>query len=271
MKKAVSRAFKRPVSSVPVFVFGKQRSGTTMMMDVFHVRRDTEVFDERAASSAFVDYRIRGFDVVARLVERSKAPFVCFKPLADSHLCREFAMRFPEARLLWLYRDYVRSALSGIKKWPDGRRGIRLVSTGRSGGGWFQEGVSEETAEVLREVYSEDLTELDLGCLVWWARNRLVLELELMSLPSLLIVRYEDLILKPREAFEEVFDFVGMPYDKAAVDGVVRNNNGNRKREGLSPHVERLCDDLLSSLDEHVRCRRRKPQTRASGRRGSPL
>lgn len=271
VRKAVGRAFKRPVPSVPVFVFGKQRSGTTMMMDVFHARRDTEVFDERAASRAFVDYRIRGFDVVARLVERSKAPFVCFKPLADSHQSHEFAIRFPEARLLWIYRDYVDSALSGMKKWPDGRRAIRLVSTGQSGGGWFQEGVSKETTEVLRRVYSADLTELDLACLVWWARNRLILELELMSLPSLLIVRYEDLIRKPREAFEEVFEFIGMSYYEAAVSGVVRNNNGSRKREGLSPSVERLCDDLLSRLDEHVRFRRREPQTLGAGRRGVPL
>lgn len=255
LQKTVTRPFKRARRSVPVFVFGKQRSGTTMMMDVFHARRDTEVFDERAASPAFLDYRIRSFDAVAHLVERSKAPFVCFKPLADSHLSREFARRFPKAKLLWIYRDYVDSAMSGIKKWPGGRRAIRLVCTGQSGGGWFQEGVSEEAAEILRGLYSPELTDLDLACLVWWARNRLVLELELMRLENLLVVRYEDLVGESREqAFEEVFEFVGMPYDGRSVDRVVRKSSGDRKRDGLSTEVRDLCDELLSTLNEHVRC-----------------
>lgn len=251
-RKRVARVFARRSSSVPVFVFGKQRSGTTMMMNVFHARRDTEVFDERAASRAFIDYRIRSFDVLARLVERSKAPFVCFKPLADSHLIHEFVKRFPEAKMLWVYRNYVDSAMSSVKKWPNGRRAIRLVCTGQSGGGWFQEGVSDDVAQTLREVYAPELTELDLSCLVWWARNRLVMELELMELPNVMIVRYEDLVTDSSRAFGALFKFVGMVLDDRAVGNVVRKRTVDRGHVEVNTRVRELCDSLLDRLDEHV-------------------
>lgn len=229
-----------------------------MMMDVFHARRDTEVFDERPESRAFVDFRIRSFEILERLIERSKAPFVCFKPLADSHLVRQFAVQFPEARMLWMYRNYMDVAVSSVKKWPTtGTRAIRLVCTDQTGGGWFQEGVSDEVARVLQEVYSPELTDIDLSCLVWWARNSLTVELELMDLPNLLIVRYEDLVTNTREAFEELFGFIGMDYDDRAVNRIVRKSSGDRWHLDVDIRVRELCDSLLARLDERVLRRRR--------------
>lgn len=256
VKKRATSAFKPAVESIPVFIFGKQRSGTTMTMLVFHARRDTEAYDERLKSRAFLNFRIRPFDDVERLVNQSKAPFVCFKTLADSHRTPEFAARFPAARLVWIYRNYVSVALSSLKKFGHATRAIRLVCTGQSGGGWFQDGVSEATERVLREIYSPDLTELDLACLVWWARNRLVLELELMHWPNLLIARYEDLVLDRQKAFEELFGFIGMPHDGRAVDRVVRETLPPAPPVELHPRVRDLCEDLLDTLDEHVRHRR---------------
>lgn len=257
LRKRAARLVRAPVDSVPVFLFGLQRSGTTMTMEVFHHRRDTEVFDERARNRAFLDYRIRSLGVVEALTTGSKAPFVCFKPLADSHLIHEFSARFPSARMLWIYRHHADNARSALRTFAHATRAIRLVCTGRSGGGWFQEGVSADTAEVLREAYTPDMSALDLACLVWWARNRLVVELGLMDEPRVLIVRYEDLVAEHHEGFAELFRFIGMSHDASAVARVVRRTATDPIPPNLDPRVQELCQDLQSRLDAHVATRTR--------------
>ncbi|MGH9381475.1 MAG: sulfotransferase domain-containing protein [Thermoanaerobaculia bacterium] len=241
--------FARPGNSVPVFVFGKQRSGTTMLMEVFHARADTEVYNERRHSEVYVDFRVRGFEVVEEVIRRSKAPFVCFKPLADSHLIREFASRFPGARVIWAYRNYVDAARSSLRKFGHATRAIRLVCTGQAGGGWFAEALSADTVRTLRAVYRPTLSALDFSCLVWWARNRLVFELELDRLPNTYISKYEDIVNDRQGALAALFTFVGMPHDEKAVRRVSGPRPGARELPVLDVEVRRLCDELLVGLD----------------------
>lgn len=249
LRKRVWRMLAHVTDSVPVFVFGKQRSGTTMLMEVLHARADTDVYDERRRGKVYVDYRIRGFEVVDEVIRRSKAPFVCFKPLADSHLIREFASRFPGARMIWAYRNYVDNGRSSLKKFGHATRAIRLVCTGQSGGGWFAEGLSASTVETLRAVYKPTLSELDLACLVWWARNRLVFELGLGDLSNVYISKYEDLVVDRDGGLKALFAFIGMPYDGKAVGRVAGPTRRGERYAALDSDVKRLCDDLLAKLD----------------------
>jgi len=85
IKKNIFKYFKPGTTTTPIFIFGVQRSGTTMMMNSFHQHPDIEVFDESISSRAFENFQIRNFQCVKELINKSKYPFTVFKTLADSH------------------------------------------------------------------------------------------------------------------------------------------------------------------------------------------
>ena len=149
--KRTKWAFTRPRSSIPVFVFGKQRSGTTMFMDILENREDTEVYQEWD-KSVYLDSRIRSLDAVAEAIEKSRAPFVCFKPICDSHLIGDFVSRFPEGKYIWIIRNYLDSANSEIRRFPDSEHAVRLTCEGKPGGGWIQESMSAKALKRLQEI-----------------------------------------------------------------------------------------------------------------------
>src|SRR5690606_34098566 len=132
-------------------------------------------------------------------LNRAKYPLVCFKPICDSHLIRELPTTFAEGHLVWAYRHYTDVANSSLRKFEHATRAIRLVCTGQPGAGWFGEGLSSEVAEELRSLYeAETLSDFDLACLVWWARNQIMLDSGLAGRPSVTLVKYETLVTNPK-------------------------------------------------------------------------
>ncbi|MDG5467416.1 sulfotransferase domain-containing protein [Deltaproteobacteria bacterium IMCC39524] len=247
-KKAIY-LLRQPRETIPVFVFGRQRSGTTMLMNAFHLHRDIEIFDENRNSRAFRNHRIRSFEVVEELVQQSRFTFVCFKPIADSHLATEFIARFPQGCFIWIYRDYRDVANSALKKFPHATRAIRIVCTGQTGGGWFQEGVSTESAEIVREIYSPHLSEFDLLCLAWWVRNRIFIEQKLYSVPNLILTKYEDIATKPNEFFNHLFEFSGLRPDSSIYRFIHPDSISKNVYPEITPAVRTLCEGLMTELN----------------------
>ncbi|MDY6839533.1 MAG: sulfotransferase [Thermodesulfobacteriota bacterium] len=249
IKKKITHSTTQPVPTVPVFVFGQQRSGTSMLMFSFHFHPDTEVFDESSNNKAFLGHRIRSFKAIEELVRHSRFPFACFKPLADSHLIREFILQSPEGRFIWMYRDFRDVANSYLRRFTNPTRAIRIVCNNHTGGGWFQEGISMETAEELRRFTSPGLSEFDFACLAWWARNRIFLENDLHSQPNIVLLKYEDIVSNPEGSFSSLFRFVGLqPFEKC-YKHIHRKSIAKNRYEGITPAVRELCEDLLKRLD----------------------
>ena len=248
--KTVKRIVAQPAESRPIFVFGKQRSGTTMLMTVLNLHPDTEIFGEGPNNKAFKDCRIRGFDVLERLIAESRARFVCFKPIADSHLMGDFLRHFPDGRYVWLYRSYGDTARSSLKRFPHATAAIKKVCMGEGGGGWFQEGVSAASIRTLKEIYTLDMTDYDLACLVWWARNRIFTELQLQAVPSMLLEKYENLTTRPDESFGALFKFLGMSNYKRAIQFIHTSERSQVRTDVLHPDVRVLCDALTVELEQ---------------------
>ena len=221
-----------------------------MLMTAFHFHPDTEVFDEHGNNKAFYDFRIRSLSTLEELVEKSKAPVVCFKPISDSHLVQDFARPFPDGRFIWIYRDYRDSAASALRKFPHATRAIKIICEGKEGGGWFQESLSKENVDILQDLYKASLSEFDLACLVWWARNKLFSETNFNNLPHWLLLKYEPLVSEPHKVFDKVFDFIGLTAHKDAYQFVHSNSIKRHDHPKLHPNVKALCDNLSASLDE---------------------
>src|SRR5262245_15873686 len=98
----------------PVLIAGLQRSGTTMLMNIFHLHPDTEVFDEARSSRTFQDFRIRSLGTVREVIDDSHYRFPCFKVIADSHVLPSILHALPNAKALWMYREYGPNAASRL-------------------------------------------------------------------------------------------------------------------------------------------------------------
>lgn len=246
--KGLRQTFSAPTETTPVFVLGIQRSGTTMLMFAFHLHPEIAVYDESPGSKAFLDYRLRGMENTAKLITSSPFPVACFKPLADSHMTRLLLERFPSARCIWSLRDYRDVANSFLRKFPHATRAIRLVCNGQEGGGWFQEGVSEETSQILRDLPWQDFSEYDFACLVWWARNRLFFEQNLEAEERVLLLRYEQLVTNPETSLRAVTNFVGIPFSPRMIRYIHARSISRHSYPVISQLVQQLCDELLDSF-----------------------
>jgi len=251
IKKTHKTTFSPPVSTTPVFLLGLQRSGTTMLMFSFHLHPEIAVYDESRNSSSFLDFRLRSLDITEKIISENPFPTACFKPLADSHIATQLLERFPSAFFIWALREYRDVANSFLRKFPHATRAIRLVCAGKKGGGWFQEGISAETAHILRNLPWQDFSDYDFACLVWWARNRLYFEQNLEKESRVLLMRYEKMVKNPEESLKEITAFIGIPFSKQMTRYIHARSISRFSYPEISTPVRNMCDDLSESFRQN--------------------
>ena len=248
-KKQLIQAFKHPCESKPVFVLGKQRSGTSMLMNCFHRHPASLVFDEHRNNPAFERHRLRSADTIRGLLEQSRLPVVCFKPICDSHRIGELYDEFPAAHFIWLYRSFEDVSNSTLRKFDAPTHAIRLICANQPGGGWLQEGVSPRMADVLKDIYRPDLSDFDFACLSWWLRNQIIVESGLIGAPNLTFVKYEALVLQPTQMLEWLFDRIEIGYRKGIERKITARFIGRNVIPEMDERIQHLCVATLDSLD----------------------
>lgn len=249
INKRAKRLFRAPCKSRPVFLLGKQRSGTTMLMHAFHRHPDLLVFDEHLNNAAFEDHRLRSPAVIRELVDQARFPVVCFKPICDSHKLLSLSQEFPNGHFIWLYRDYRDVANSTIRKFGAATRAIRLVCTGQPGGGWLQEGVSPEASATLRRIYRPTTSEFELACLTWWARNRIVVDSGLLGSPRVTPLKYEAVATQPVPMLEWLFERIAVDYRAGVTRNITARSIGRHAAPAMDAQVRELCESTLAALD----------------------
>lgn len=247
-KKKISSIFSPVKESFPCFVMGQQRSGTSMLMHMFHLHKNVEVYDESAANEVFIKHRLRDLETINRYINISKFNVVVFKPLADSHNISYYLSKLNNLKIIWCIRDYRDVANSYLRKFSRPNHAIRKVFEGKPGGGWFQEGVSSETLNMLKKLEYSRLTDFDLACLVWWARNRLYLENALWNNTNCLLLSYEHFVTQTSIQCQRIIEFLGIDYypdiHKFIHTGSLKKNT----YPSLNKDVQILCDHLYSDI-----------------------
>ena len=249
-KKKIKWMFKSPKKSIPVFVLGSQRSGTTIFMDVLEANDDTEVFQEWD-KRVFAGCRIKNIDIVGEAIKRSRAPFVCFKPICDSHLVEQYVRAYPDLRIIWLCRDYMDVANSSIRLFETPDKAIREIIEGKKTEGWFYEGISPETLRILRSIYLPGMSKFEMACLVWWARNRVFFELDVAQ-DELFVVKYENLVTDPARTFSDIRKFTGLSVNEDSMSLLHSSSVKKHQYQDIHDSIRMLCDDLMARYVEII-------------------
>jgi hypothetical protein len=248
------------------FITGCQRSGTKMLLRTLdqsplvwthdHRHRDLAYGLQRdpayQISSGGSLARLAPIEQLTELIHCHQAPVVAFHSLADSQQIDRILGGIPEAVAIWIYRHYADVAQSAVQLWGEHQldlvrrfhlRQFDLLK-------WRGENISEDALKKLDACYQPCLTPLEGGALMWFVRNQLLFQLGLAASPRVLLVKYEDLVTRPRDHFPEVFRFVGLPFEPRFVDHIFATSVGKSKTENYSAEVRTLCDSLMDRLDQ---------------------
>jgi len=257
-------ALGSPADKRVLFILGCQRSGTTLMQDVFDADRGAKVFGEFSRitlTGRRPNLRLRPLQEVRAIIAREPARFVIAKPIAETQHALRLLETFPGAKVLFLYRDYAAVAASNLKLFGErnGINNLRPIVTGETDN-WRAEGVPADVRAIVLRHFHEQMKPHDAAALFWYVRNRFFFDLGLSARPDVRPLRYEDLLRDPLGRMQGIYQFVGAPFTPRGI-GLVRPEPERRRIE-LSADIEALCTGLLERLD--------RANTRAWGVGNSP-
>jgi hypothetical protein len=258
LEKKVYQFFKIrkvKIQKTILFIVGCQRSGTTLLTEIFERDFDTRVYGEfsKLSSKSSIDkIRLKPLHLVKCEIEKNRAPFIILKPLVETQNLPNLLGYFHNSKALWVFRDYRDVTLSNLSRWGF-KRGIKDLRpiVENQAQNWRSENVSHETREVIRKFFSEDMNPYDAAALFWFARNRLFFELNLSIHSNVMMCKYEDLVENPRDIMKAIYRFVGIPYPSDRVFAHVHSNSkGRGKSVHISPSIDLLCKGLFEELNE---------------------
>lgn len=237
-----------------LMIVGCQRSGTTMMNDLFLLDWSAKIYREMSSlSSEDLDENLRldPIDKVRRALASHRVPLVVFKPLVESQNLPRLLEELPGSKALWMYRHYKDVVHSNLKKFGE-RNGIVDIGPVARGEtkGWRAEKVSEETRALVRRFYSESMNPHDAAALFWYMRNRFYVDLALAKDPRVLLCRYEDMVTDPGAFMRRIYSFVELPYPGDRVVAPVHPRSVRKGKDvPLSPEVVAECERLWGELE----------------------
>lgn len=235
-----------------LLIVGCQRSGTTLMQQIFDRDLNAKIFAEYSEiSKSYQNLRLKPLATVKRIFERNPAPLIVAKPLAETQNTLKLLAYFPGAKALFMYRNYMDVASSDLKQFGmrNGIDNLRPIVRGENDN-WRSEGVPEDVRALLRERFAEDMNPYDAAALFWYARNRFFFDLGLDRHPSVVPYRYEDLVTDPPGMIARLYGLVGMEFPVENASVVSASSLGKGKDVPLSADVDALCRGLLKRLDE---------------------
>ena len=104
-KKELLCSVRKPFkNTLPVFIMGCGRSGTTMMINIFHRDNRTESLNENSPKIA--ENYMLVFDRIPQAISGSKAPILVMKPILNSFDALELLKTYYNSKIIWMLRDY---------------------------------------------------------------------------------------------------------------------------------------------------------------------
>jgi hypothetical protein len=249
MRRHVCNLLGRRHPTRVVFIMGAQRSGTRVPLVALESAPDIVTFRE-GARPFFRGGRLRPDAVLSRLFDRCPFPVLVVKPLCESHRALDLLSRFPTSRVIWIYRSPEDTIRSASIKWDSGAAAVTgLIEGTLTDDDWRRGGLTADALAVAMRLYRPGLGLHHANAIMWYLRNRLVLDLDLFSHPRVLVVKYEDLSSAPSSHFPRVFSFVGASLAPSYLAGIHDRSVRRSTLADVPPEVLDTCRALYANID----------------------
>jgi hypothetical protein len=236
-----------------VFIIGAQRSGTRVPLAALEGAPDVVTYRE-GARPYFRGVHLAPEDQLDRLIAACLFPVLVLKPLCESHRATELLGRFPESRLLWMFRGYQDTVASASLKWSSGIEAVERIVEGRlQPDDWRGGGLTPELLEAARRMYEPALTLPHANAILWYLRTRVLLDLDLFANPAVLVVKYEDLTTDPNAHFPRLFRFIGEPMKAAYLAPIRRASTRRVPALDIPRTVADACAAVFEEVDRRYR------------------
>ena len=237
----------------PLFLVGVQRSGTNLLAHSLDELPEFQVYNE-GNTKAFDHFRIRALSTIEKLVGQSRARFVLFKPLCDSHRTPELLEHFgTRARAIWAYRNVDGRVRSAVAKFGDTNlRVLRAFAAGeqqRPWNAWQIAGLSADNTAFIRSFDLKDITAESGAALFWYVRNALYFELGLNQRTDTILVNYDEFLAEPERVAIGTCRFLEIPYRKAMIATIDQRRPTQRPPLPIDPRIRERCSALKERLD----------------------
>ncbi len=243
------RLLRRPSGRAsPVFICGMQRSGTNMLIRAFNRHSETECYYENDPE-AFDNYVLRDEQTVQRLIRRSRAAVVFFKPIADSQHARRMLQTFDGLRVIWLYRWYEDAVNSALRNWKHHFRELQIMIEEPEAAGWRIEELDDEMWALLRHWYAKRISDASVRALLWCVRNQHFFRQRLQEEPRVHLVNYERLVQSPAKEMEWLCGLIGLRYEPSLAEGIHRRSVRKSPPPDIHPEIRALCDAMYRRLE----------------------
>ena len=248
--------YGRTRSKTLLFVFGCQRSGTTVFTQLFQNDLASKVYGEKGLSREEGDERDRRFrllplDEIQRRTSAERASLLVSKPLVESQNARDILSSLPDARAIWMVRGFRDVAYSSQRRFSreTAMRNLRALVSAEAEPSFASERVTDEVREIVRRYFSEDMTGDDAQILFWFVRNRLYFDQALDRHDRVLLCVYEHLVANPESVMREVYRFLGKGYPGAVMTAGIHSKSVDRDINlDASPSLLAICEDLQTKL-----------------------
>lgn len=253
-----------------VFIVGCQRSGTTLMVNVFEKDINTKIYREFSILSSQdkdKNLRLNPLPSVMGVIEKDRAPIVIMKPLVETQNIKSIMSFFGDSKAIFVYRSYKDVAFSDMNHFGEqnGISNLRPIVE-KDPGNWRSEKVSENVAGVVRESFSETMPPEDAAALFWYVRNSLYFDLGLDENEDVYLCKYEDLVTKPERVFKRIYESIGARFPG---NGLLKDVHSISIGKGddikISDGIKNLCEDLSVRLDSVYLGRQNKEVNPSNG------
>lgn len=237
----------------PIFIFGCQRSGTTHVERLFRADPRSRVFGEFSELSITSKHTVwHEQDDMKRILAEHPGEYWVVRSLLASHDTVKILNEWPDSTALWIYRDANSVVDSMVRKWQGDFREIsECVETDQSEY-WalreLWEKIEAQAAELAPHTQGEARWR-DVYALYWYARNALILDLNLVAHPRVLVTDYIEYTHDPDACLKLLWNRIGVVPPKKCYPLTTRPaGHDSSHKPRFSPLIQDRCDALYAQL-----------------------
>jgi len=235
-----------------IMIMGCQRSGTTLISNIFNKLPYSRVYGEFSElSDDDIDrIRLNSIKSVLRKLDNTHAPLIVMKPLVESQNALQLLDSIPSSSVLWVYRHFIDVAKSDALKFNKtaGHGNLQAIIAGDDSN-WRCQNLSEETRDTIKSLYTKTLSGLECSCLFWYARNSLYFQQNLDNHQKVLLWSYEDLLNDVPGYFQNILTYHGFKFPSKDLGKDTFSNVGSKSElTNINPSIEEVCSTLYKKL-----------------------